>query len=313
MKFALNAIWFAAVLGCALGAMPANSQEGDVPSACQMAVDRSIQFSDPIAQWQACAEAAPQGSSLWQLSKMNLATMAFEQQDFPAALALYDELDKGAMTILSDPYFHYARLVTFLEMGRDDRALKEARNIAELALAGQDPGASGEAAQILAGSWSEHPFMLSAMAVSISLLKKDGNEDGLAKLRIAIRTVPVTDEFDAVNFLYVLDELGLAGALEPRVMEMADRYPSEPGVLNNICYIMVKAGAAERYLGRCRRAVSLSPEIPNFQHSLYAAYATLGRCDEAKTTYDAAVALLSEGDDGYDAYACPIKPEDLRG
>ena len=89
----------------------------------------------------------------------------------------------------------------------------------------------------------------------------------------------------------MLEQLGdLEGALEASLVAVKAE-PAHPGYLNNHCYILVRAGRPAEGLPYCEKAVQGAPAIAAVRHSLAAALAGVGRCEEAEDALAAAQRL----------------------
>ncbi|WP_332657209.1 hypothetical protein [Brevundimonas sp.] len=252
----------ALALALSLTAAP---QEG--PAACEMA-------PGVATDWAACAEALPEGSPQQRLARLNQATEAYLNRDYGAAERLYDAA-AGEEAVYSDVWLHAFRGDTYQQVGRGKDAVADAR-IAWLILS-DDP--AWAAAREMGGEVNEDArrFLLSLI---LPILKK-GRDAAFEPAFAAYRALPVKDVDGHANLALVLEQLGdFDGALEASLVAIKAE-PTNPGYLNNHCYILVRAGRPAEGLPFCEKAVQGAPEVAAVRHSLAAALAGAGRCAEA--------------------------------
>ncbi|MBW8302855.1 MAG: tetratricopeptide repeat protein [Brevundimonas sp.] len=246
--------------------LTAAPQEG--PPACEIA-------PGVATDWAACAEALPEGSPQQRLARLNQATEAYLNRDYGAAERLYDAV-AGDEEVYSDVWLHTFRGDTYQQVGRDKDAVADAR-IAWLILS-DDP--AWEAVRRMSGEVDEDTrrFLLSLI---LPILKK-GRDDTFEAAFAAYRALPVKDVDGHANLALVLEQLGdFNGALEASLVAVKAE-PTNPGYLNNHCYILVRAGRPAEGLPFCEKAVQGAPDVAPIRHSLAAALAGAGRCDEAE-------------------------------
>ena len=224
--------------------------------------------------WAACAAALPEGSPEQRLARQNQATEAYLNRDYGAAERLYDAAAAGDV-LFSDVFLHAFRADTYRQVGRDKEATADAR-MAWLILSG-DP--AHEAQRQLAPVDEEgRRFVLSLI---LPILKK--NRDPLFEEAFAaFRALPVKDVDGHATLALVLEQLNdFDGALEASLVAVKAA-PTDAGYLNNHCYILVRAGRPAEGLPFCEKAVQGAPDVGAVRHSLAAALAGAGRCDEAE-------------------------------
>ncbi|MDZ4113305.1 MAG: hypothetical protein U1E18_27445, partial [Brevundimonas sp.] len=225
--------------------------------------------------WEACADALPQGSPQQRLARLNQATEAYLNRDYGAAERLYDEATAGDQLVHSDVWMHTFRADTYQQVGRDKDAVADAR-VAWLILS-DDP--AWEALRRMTGPVDEEGrrFVLSLV---LPILKK--NRDPLFEEAFAaFRALPVKDVDGHATLALVLEQLGdFEGALAASLVAVKAE-PTNAGYLNNHCYILVRAGRPAEGLPFCEKAVQGAPDIAPIRHSLAAALAGAGRCEEA--------------------------------
>lgn len=251
------------VLAVALAAAPQ-----EAPGACTM--------SPGVAtDWAACAEALPEGSPQQRLARLNQATEAYLNRDFGAAERLYDQA-AGDDQVWSDVYLHAFRADTYQQVGRDKEAVADAR-MAWLMLAGA-PIADDLRPDQPPVAEEDRRFLLSLI---LPILKK-GRDSLFDEAFADFRALPVKDADGYGSLALVLEQLGdLEGALEASLMTVKAE-PTNPGYLNNHCYILVRAGRPAEGLPYCEKAVQGAPQVAAVRHSLAAALAGVGRCEEAE-------------------------------
>jgi Flp pilus assembly protein TadD len=238
----------------------------DIPAACDPA-------PGVAPDWAACAEALPDGSPLQRLARLNQASEAYLNRDYAAAERLYDQIGDGP---LSSEVMYAFRADTLQQVGRDKDATADA-HAAWLLMA--DAPATTPAPDELA-AWEEtRRFVL---ALVLPILKK-GRDPAFEAAFAAFRALPLKDAAAHGDLALVLEQLGdFDGALEASLVAIKAE-PTNPGYLNNHCYILVRAGRAAEGLPYCEKAVQGLPEIAAVRHSLAAALAGAGRCAEAET------------------------------
>jgi len=225
--------------------------------------------------WAACAEALPEGSPQQRLARLNQASEAYLNRDYGAAERLYDAA-AGEEAVWSDVWLHAFRGDTYQQVGRDKDAVADART-AWLILS-DDP--AWEAARRMGGPVDEdgRRFLLSLI---LPILKK-GRDSTFDEAFAAFRALPVKDVGGHATLALVLEQLGdFNGALEASLVAVKAE-PANAGYLNNHCYILVRAGRPAEGLPYCEKAVQAAPDIAPIQHSLAAALAGAGRCEEAE-------------------------------
>ena len=224
--------------------------------------------------WAACADALPEGSPEQRLARQNQATEAYLNRDYGAAEQLYDAAAAGDV-LFSDVFLHAFRADTYRQVGRDKEATADAR-MAWLILSG-DP--AHEAQRQLAPVDEEGRRFLLSLVLPIL---KTGRDPAFEPAFAAFRALPVKDADGYGSLALVLEQLGdFDGALEASLVAVKAA-PADPGYLNNHCYILVRAGRPAEGLPFCEKAVQGAPDVGAVRHSLAAALAGAGRCDEAE-------------------------------
>lgn len=102
----------------ALAAGAAQAQEVPAPPACRGAFE-SI-------DWQACADAAGQGTPPYSLAMINLGTQAYLEGDYAGALRFYDKAETPGQEVFSDVILHTFRGDSYQRAGRAAEALADA-------------------------------------------------------------------------------------------------------------------------------------------------------------------------------------------
>ncbi|MCS6626427.1 hypothetical protein N0B44_26245 [Roseibacterium beibuensis] len=260
----------------------------EIPAACDPA-------PGVAPDWAACADALPEGSPQQRLARMNQATEAYLNRDFAAAERLYDA-GADADEVYSDVWLHAFRGDTYQQVGRDKDAVADAR-IAWLILS-DDPAYAP--LRELGGPVDEEArrFLLSL----ILPILKNGRDPSFDAAFASFRALPVKDVDGHATLALVLEQLNdFDGALEASLVAVKAE-PTNPGYLNNHCYILVRAGRPAEGLPYCEKAVQGAPELAPVRHSLAAALAGAGRCEEA----DAALAEARRLDPATVLYRQPI-------
>ncbi len=253
----------ALVLALALTAAPQ-----EIPPVCEISPGAAT-------DWAACAAALPEGSPQQRLARLNQAANAYLERDYGGAERLYD-LAAGDAAVSSDVFLHAFRADTFQQVGREKEATADA-HMAWLMLSGAAiPGDLRPPQPPVAEE--DRRFLLSLI---LPILKK-GRDPLFAEAFADFRTLPVKDADGYGSLALVLEQLGdFTGALEASLVAVKAE-PANPGYLNNHCYILVRAGRPAEGLPYCEKAVQGAPQVAAVRHSLAAALAGAGRCEEAE-------------------------------
>lgn len=254
----------ALVLALALTAAPQ-----EVPAVCDPAPGEA-------PDWAACAEALPEGSPEQRWARLNQAAEAYLNRDYGAAERLYDAAAEDDEALFSNVVLHTYRAETYRRVGRDKDATADAR-IAWRILSG-DP--AYEEARRRSPPLTED-VQRGVLQVVLPILKSGRDPDFEAAFG-AYRALPVKGAEGYAGLAVVLDRLGdTDGALTASQTALkAD--PTNAGYLNNHCYILVRVGRPAEGLPYCEKAVQSAPESAPTRHSLAAALAGAGRCEEAE-------------------------------
>ena len=224
--------------------------------------------------WAACAAALPEGSPEQRMARLNQASEAYLSRDYGAAERLYDAAGDDA-TVLSDVFLHAFRADTYQQVGRQKAATADARIV--WSILSDDPAYQAQRG-IAPLNEEARRFLLS---VVLPILKT-GRDPAFEPAFAAFRALPVKDADGYGSLALVLEQLGdIEGALEASLVAVKAA-PTDPGYLNNHCYILVRAGRPADGLPFCEKAVQGAPEVAAVRHSLAAAFAGAGRCEEAE-------------------------------
>lgn len=238
------------------------------PPACLGAPDS--------VDWQACADAAGQGTPAYAFAMINLGTRAYVEGDYAAALRFYDKAVLPGQVISSDVIFHTFRADTYEHAGRDAEAGADAR-MAWLMLI-DDPSVAGDPRD-------RRPIddaLRFEVLTRILPILKTSDPASFGPARAMFIALPVEDWAGLSNRAAVLQQLGEYDAALFDSKRALDLQPDQPGPLNNHCYTLIQAGQAERGLPFCERAVALAPDIAPIRHSYASALAAMGRCGDAE-------------------------------
>lgn len=251
-----------------------------VPPSCQLPLEQ--------INYRTCADAAPAGSTIRSWALINLGSQAFIDGDMTRAARLYDEARPAdSQDIYADPTFHAFRAAAYDHVGRSKEALADARTSWDI-LSGarivdpqNPPPTEGE----------YRSFVL----FFILPILKAGGDSAFVPAFEAYQRISV----DSINALIqraaLLEQLGdFPGALAASEKIIKLR-PDNPGLQNNHCYTLVRAGRAAEGLPYCEAALAGLPEMPQIRHSYASALAQLGRCDEAERQMAEARRLDSAG------------------
>jgi tetratricopeptide (TPR) repeat protein len=252
-------------LALALMLSDPQAREAPVPPAC---------IGATFVSWEACAEAAPEGTPAYAFAMINLGTQAYVQGDRAGALRFYDKAGP-AQQVTSDVVFHAFRADTYRYAGRMDEARADATT-AWNNLNGQLPPGLG-AADVRPID-NEVRFMVLA---SILPVLKD-SDPAFTPARDMFIALPANDWMMLTQRANTLSLLGEHAAAVADSKRAVDLQPGEPLLQNNHCYTLVEAGRAAEGLPYCERAAALAPDRAPVRHSYAAALAALGRCADAE-------------------------------
>ncbi|MBX9801767.1 MAG: hypothetical protein K2Y04_03280 [Caulobacteraceae bacterium] len=269
-------------------------QEVPPPPACRGAFE--------TVDWQACADAAGQGTPAYALAMINLGTRAYIEGDYASAMSFYDKAQQPGQSIRSDLIFHTFRGDTYRHTGREAEALADAR-LAWLMLI-EDPSVAGDPRDRRPIDDGLRFFVL----VRILGILKTGDAALFEPARAMFIALPAESAEDLSNRAGALERLGEFDAALVDSKRAVDLQPDDPGALNNHCYILIRAGQAERGLPYCERAVALVPEVAPVRHSYASALAALGRCGDADRQLAEARRLDPSGALYRQPLACTPKP-----
>ncbi len=278
----------------ALAAGPPQVQEAPPPPACRGAFE--------TIDWQACADAAGQGTPGYGLAMINLGTQAYIEGDYAAALRFYDKAVLPGQAIASDVVFHTFRADTYQHAGREAEALADAR-LAWMMLI-DDPSAPGDPQDRLPVD-DELRF---EVLLRILPILKTGDPASFEPARAMFIGLPADSPESLANRAGVLEQLGEYDAALVDSKRAVDLQPDGPGPLNNHCYTLIQAGQAEAGLPFCERAVALAPGIAPIRHSYAAALAAMGRCGDAERQLAEARRLDPSGALYREPLPCTPKP-----
>jgi Flp pilus assembly protein TadD len=251
----------ALALALALTAVPQ-----EAPAACEPA-------AGVRPDWAACAQALPEGSPQQRMARLNQATEAYLNRDYGTAERLYDRI--GDFGPWATEVMHAFRADTLQQVGRDKEATADARVAWDLLATGPDTAPTAEEQPSLE---ERRRFVLTLV---LPILKK-ARDPAFEAAFAAFRALPVKGAAAHSDLALVLEQLGdLEGALEASLVTVKAE-PTNPGYLNNHCYILVRAGRPAEGLPFCEKAVQGAPDVAAVRHSLAAALAGTGRCAESE-------------------------------
>lgn len=277
----------------ALAAGGPQAQEVPTPPACRGAFE--------TIDWQACADAAGQGTPHHSLAMINLGTQAYVDGDYAGALRFYDKAELPGQVISSDVIFHTFRADTYQHAGRDAEARADAR-VAWLKLI-DDPSVADAPRDRLPID-DEVRF---AVLTRILPILQAGDPASFGPARAMFIGLPVEGWESLTNRAAMLEQLGEYDAALVDSKRAVDLQPNEPGALNNHCYTLIRAGQPERGLPFCERAIALAPDIAPIRHSYASALAAMGRCDDAERQLAEARRLEPRGAIYREPLACTSK------
>ncbi|AYG94876.1 tetratricopeptide repeat protein [Brevundimonas naejangsanensis] len=238
-----------------------------VPASCQVPLDR--------INYRTCADEAPVGSPARSWALINLGSQAFMAGDMARAVKLYDEARPAdGLNMYSDPVFHAFRGAAYDHVGRSKEALADAQTSWDI-LSGavtidpQNPPPTED---------EYHGFVL---AFILPILKANG-DPAFAPAFGAYQRLSDDGVEALIRRAALLEQLGdFSRALAAGEKAMKLR-PDDPGLQNNHCYTLVRAGRAAEGLPYCEAALARLPEASPILHSYASALAALGRCEEAE-------------------------------
>lgn len=273
-----------ALLALALLFSAGQDPKEDVPRACRPDIQGAV-------DWAACHAAAPEGSMARLFATINLGTIAYLSGDYGEAVRRYDEAvaAAGANQLQSDVWFHAFRADAYDHVGRGKEALDDARTAWAML---QGAAADWEARAGMAPLTD--PERADVLSLILPILKS-GGDPGFAQALAAYRALPTADWTAQAQRAAVLEQLGdFDGALAASREAMKAR-PGDPGLENNHCYILSRAGRPTEALPYCERAVAGLPDAAPIRHSMAAVLAQLGRCDESAAALAEAARLDPSG------------------
>jgi|GEM_PF-1140174 len=285
-------IVLAALALLALSAPYAAAQDDAPPPQCRYNAAGQVDY-------QACLDAAPDGSPWQMLSLINLGTDAYNNADFPRAVAFYDRAqprDGGLM--YSDPLYHANYAATLQQVGRSEDALVQARMA--LAVLQNAPDVP-EAVRTSVGA---HPVDRDLVYAGILPVLHANDDPQTEAAMAAFIALPAQDWVSWANRAAVMLEIGdypTALQANERALRMESAHPA---VQNNQCYILVKLERANDALPYCERARAAAPEVAAVRHSVASAYAALGRCADAESEMAQARRLDSVSPEYREPLAC---------
>lgn len=251
-----------------LGTRTQAPQEVPMPAVC-------MADAAGITNFQACADATPAGSAPHSYALINLATNAYLEDDFATAVDLYDRAIPPGQKVYSDVFFHTFRADTYHHVGRDAEALEDARTAWAILSGAADATTDPRDRLTLDDAGRTMVLYL------IMPLLKEGSDPAFAPAHALYLSLPVNGWLQQSQRAAALERIGdFEGALAASALAL-DEKPNEPGLLNNHCYTLVRAGRPAEGLTLCERAVAAQPGIAPFRQSHAAALAAVGRCDES--------------------------------
>ncbi|HYD87235.1 MAG TPA: hypothetical protein VEA80_07160 [Vitreimonas sp.] len=268
------------------------AQDDEPPPQCRYNAAGQIDY-------QACLDAARDGSPWQMLSLINLGTQAYNNADFPRAAAYYDRAqprDGGMM--YSDPLYHANYAATLYQVGRSADALVQARMA--LAVLHNAP----EVPEAVRNSVGAHPVDRDLVYAGILPVLHAGNDPQAETAMAEYLALPAQDWVSWANRAAVMLEIGdypAALRANERALQMEAAHPA---VQNNQCYILVKLERAGDALAYCERARAGAPDVAAVRHSVASAYAALGRCADAEREMSEARRLDAVSPEYREAMAC---------
>lgn len=254
-----------------------------------------------FAGWQACADAAGDGTPVYALAMINLGTEAYVRGDMGEALRFYDKAEGTGLKVSSDLLFHAFRADVYAHAGRAEAASADAKAAWDQ-LEGRAP--EGVPRSQLRPIDDQVRFMV---LTAILPILKDGEAGTLVRAREMYLGLPADDWAALTNRATVLMEMGEFPAAIADSKRAVDMAPEEGGLQNNHCYVLTMAGQPGSGLPYCERAVALIPDAAAIRHSYAAALAGLGRCEDAERQLAEARRLDPSGALYREPLACTAK------
>ncbi|MDQ8029323.1 MAG: hypothetical protein REJ23_11395 [Brevundimonas sp.] len=243
------------------------AQEAPPPPAC---------IGATFVSWQACAEAAQEGTPAYMLAMLNLGTEAYLRGDIASALDYYDKGQLEGFSTTSDVVLHTFRADARRYAGRMDEARADAR-LAWGFLDGRPPPGTPDNLN------RPIPAEMRGAILGIILpMLRDDDAAAFQRARDQYLALPATDWQTLSQRAGVLTELGEHEAAVAASKAALDLRPQDGLTQNNHCYALVEAGRASEALPYCERAVTALPEAAPVRHSLATVLAKLGRCADAE-------------------------------
>ncbi|MFN3558241.1 MAG: tetratricopeptide repeat protein [Brevundimonas sp.] len=266
------------------------AQAAPVPPVC---------VGETFVSWEACAEAAEEGTPAHAFAMINLGSQAYMQGDRAGALRFYDKAGESRQ-VTSDVIFHAFRGDTYRYAGRMDEARADAQ-IAWGYLNGRLPeGVSPADARPV-----DDNVRFTVLATILPIFKD--SDPAFGEARDLFVALPTSDWMTLSQRANTLTQLGEHAAAVADSKRAVDLQPAEPMLQNNHCYTLVEAGRAGEGLPYCERAIALVPEVAPVRHSYAAALAALGQCAAADRQLAEARRIEPEATLYREALACTPK------
>ncbi|KAF0178315.1 MAG: hypothetical protein FD124_3096 [Alphaproteobacteria bacterium] len=229
-----------------------------------------------VIDYQACADVTTPGSDVRGWALINLGTQAILRQDYAAGVRFYDEATPPGKHLYSDAAFHALRADAYFHVGRKSEAFVDAHMAAAILLDQPDVPADIRAR---ADRYGWDPELAYG---SILVILKEARDPLYEPARAAFQALPEKDWQSIASRAAVFEQLGeLDSAVSFSTRALAVQ-PENPAVLNNHCYILVRANRVPEALPYCKSAVERAPGIGGVQHSYASALAAAGRCGESR-------------------------------
>lgn len=204
-------------------------QESPVPPACVGAT---------FVSWEACAEAAEDGTAAYAFAMINLGTQAYVQGDRAEALRFYDKAGTNHQ-VSSDVIFHAFRSDTYRYAGRLDEARADARvawdYLNDRLPAGTDPAD--------ARPLNDEVRFIVLASILPALKDSDPAFGGARDMFVALPANDWVMLTQRANTLSLLGEHAAAVADSKRAVDLQ---PHEPMLQNNHCYTLVRSRSRRR-------------------------------------------------------------------
>lgn len=266
---------FALIASVSLCGAASGQENEPIPESCLEAIQNE---AEGPGRWKACFDVAEPQSNLWLLSVINLGTAAFWEEDFETAAHYYRLSVTDETTLLSDVVLHAHRGMVFHRTG-DFQLAKQDVQIAWTHVKNGKYGMGNKAL--------EQDGQFYVLSLILQPMKETGAENFEEALGF-YKAMTTETIFDRANRAAVLSNVGDIEAAIIESQAVIDLGFDDPGVYNNHCDMLTRAGRPAEALPFCEMAIAARDDFAPIYHTLAITLAGVGRCDEAETALETA-------------------------